>query len=147
MVLFDDFALQIGEGVHEFPSGGEDYEAYIINATKVALKTDARPSISDYTEVSGGTYVKQDFVNQDYTLADFIASFVADVLTWDQDAGAGPEDCYQVVLVLDGDQCFAFIDLTEDGGVTPLNLKVAPIILSFGAGTRVVLRSKIPANA
>lgn len=147
MVLFNDFALQVGQKIHDFPVGGEDYEAYIINDTKVAVETDATPQVGDYTEVSGGTYVKQDFANQDFTLTDEIASFVADVLVWAQDAGAGPTDCFQVLLVLDGGECFAFIDLTEDGGVTPLSLQAAPISLSFGSGTRVVLRSKIPANA
>ncbi|GAH33690.1 unnamed protein product, partial [marine sediment metagenome] len=83
--------------------------------------------------------------NQDFTLSGAIATFVADALAWAQDAGAGPEDCFQMILVLDGAQCFAFMDLTLDGGVTPLSLKAAPIGVNFGAGTRAILTSE--ANA
>jgi len=145
MVLFNDFARQIGLEIHNFVSGGEDYEAYIINNTKVAAATDATPDISDYTEVSGGTYAFKTLANQDFTLSGAIATFVADALLWAQDAGSGPEDCYQVVLVLDGAECFAFIDLTLDGGTTPLSLKAAPIGLNFGAGTDAIFTAE--ANA
>lgn len=145
MVLFNDFALQIGEYIHNFPSGGEDYEAYIIDNTKVAAATDASPDVSDYTEVSGGTYVKKTLANQDYTLVAAIATFVADAITWAQDAASGPIDCYQVLIVLDGAQCMAFIDLTLDGGVTPLSLKAAPIGINFGSGTNAIFTAE--ANA
>ena len=149
MVLFNDLALQIGEKIHEFPSGGEDYEAVIITNAKVAVATDASPILADYTEVSGGTYVKKALANQDFTLAAEIASFVADAIVWAQDAGAGPTDCYQVIIALDDGfhRCMAFIDLTEDGGTTPLSLQDAPIGLNFGSGTNVVFKAQIPANA
>ncbi len=149
MILFNDFAEQVGEKIHNFPSGGETYKAAIIDNAKVAVKTDADPVIGDYTEVSGGTYATKTHANQDYTLAAEIASFVVDVIVWAQDAANGPIDCYQVIIYLDGvaKNCVAFIDLTEDGGTTPLSLKAAPISLSFGSGTRVVFRAKIPANA
>lgn len=147
MTLFNDFALQIGELIHDFVSGGEDYEAIIINATKVAAATDANPVKSDYTEVSGGTYSSIALANQDFTLSGAIATFVADALAWAQDAGSGPTDCYQVLFYRDNgsEECFAFMDLTLDGGVTPLSLKAAPIGVNFGSGTRAIFTAE--ANA
>ena len=67
--LFDDFVLQLGEKIHDFPSGGEDYKMALINATKVAAATDADAKLADYTECSGGTYAAQALANQDFTLS------------------------------------------------------------------------------
>lgn len=146
MVLFNDFALQIGEKIHEFPSGGEDYNAMIINNTKVAAATDANPKKADYTEVSGGTYAEITLANQDFTLSGAIATFVADALSWAQDAGSGPTDCYQVLIYLDDGPDYnavAFIDLTLDGGTTPLSLQAAPIGVNFGSGTDAIFTSEV----
>ena len=143
MTVFNDVALQLGEKIHDFASGGEDYKAMIINATKVAAATDANAKKADYTEVSGGTYAEIALANQDFTLTGAIASFVADAINWAKDAASGPTDCYQVLIYLDDGPDYnavAFMDLTLDGGTTPLSLKDAAIGVNFGAGTDEILQ-------
>jgi len=148
-VLFNNVAKTIGDGDQDFQSGGEDYAVSLITNAVVAAATDADPELGDYTECSGGTYVKQALANQDNTLADEVSSFVADSVTFDQDAGSGPTDCYQAIVHIDDSpyKCVGFIDLTEDGGVTPLSLQDAPIVLNFGSGSRKLINVSIPANA
>lgn len=142
MTLFKDFIRQMsGVEGHEFQSGGEDYLVRIINATKVAHEDDATPEAGDYTEVSGGTYAEIQIANQDWDYLDGDAYFVGDDPVWAQD-GAGPTDCYQAIYFLDDNPypCIGYIDLTVDGGVTPLSLVDGPIGLVWGG---LVLPGKI----
>ena len=146
--LFDDFVLQLGEKIHDFPSGGEDYKMALINATKVAAATDADAKLADYTECSGGTYAAQALANQDFTLSADTATMVCDDITFDKDAGAGPVDCYQGLVYLDDGpdyNAIGFVELTVDAGTTPLSLQDAAIVLSVGAGTSKLF--EVEANA
>lgn len=146
MQLFNDVALQVGEKIHNFPSGGETYKAMIINNTKVAAATDANAKKADYTEVSGGTYAEIALANQDFTLSGAIATFIADAIEFAKDAASGPTDCYQLLIYLDDGPDYnavAFMDLTLDGGTTPLSLQDAAIGVNFGAGTGAILTAEV----
>jgi len=147
-VLFNDFAHGVLQGRYDFRSGGTDIEVMLITNAVVPLKTDTTPEKADYTECSGGTYSAQALANQDAVLAGTKANAVADDITFAQDAGAGPVDCYYAVAYDDDapDPCLWFWDLTKDGGTTPLSLRDAPIILNLGAGTRQLFYTSIPAN-
>jgi hypothetical protein len=146
--LFNDFALQLGEKIHQFPSGGENYKMALITNAKVAAATDADASLTDYTECSGGTYVAQALANQDFTLSGDTATMVCDDITFAKDAASGPTDCYQALVYLDdgpGYNGVGFVELTLDAGTTPLSLQDAAIVLSIGAGTSKLF--EVEANA
>lgn len=145
MQLFNDFALQMGEGDHDLPSGGEDYKAALITNAVVATAADAGPELADYTECSGGTYAAIALANQDFTLSGATATFIADAIEWAKDAVSGPTDCYQMIIYIDDGayRCFAFMDLTLDGGTTPLSLQDAAIGVNFGAGTGAILTAEV----
>ncbi len=148
IVLFNAFSNTFGTGVFNFASGGNDFDVRLITDAVVAAKTDAAPVKGDYTECSGGTYILQELANIDFTQVVTLSNFVADSVTFNQDAVSGPQDCYQALLV-DHDSPFegiGFWDLTTDGGVTPLSLRDAPIVLNFGTGTRRIFYASIPAN-
>lgn len=137
--LFNEFGLEIGNKAFQFPTGGDTFKCCIINATKVPAATDANPVKTDYTEVSGGTYVAQTLANQDYTRSGVRSTFVCDPITFAQDAASGPVDCYYALFYENSSgKCIGWVDLTADGGVTPLSLKAAAIGLNPGAGSNEV---------
>jgi hypothetical protein len=149
MTYFNDFLRQESSGLHTFQSGGGTYKVRIIDDTTRAAYDDATPVITDYTEVSGGTYAEQTLANQDVDENDEILYIIADSTTFAQDAGAGPTDCFQAIVYLDSGTkpCVAFIELTLDGGTTPLSLQDAPIVLNWGSGTTRLFKKLIEANA
>ena len=132
MTLFKDFIRQMKGGLHDF-DGGEDYKVTIINNTLVATEDDATPERADYTEVSGGGYAGIVIANDSWSYSDGIAYYVGDDPTWAQD-GSGPIDCYQAIISINSSpyQCVGFVDLTVDGGTTPLSLQDGPIKLGWG---------------
>lgn len=132
--FFKDFIRQMGgDAQHEFQSGGEDYKVAIINNTTVATEDDLTPELADYTVVSGGTYADQAIANQDWDYGDGESYWEGDDIVFDQDA-SGPTDCYQAIVYQDDNPypCLILIDLTPDGGVTPLSLQDGPIRLKWG---------------
>lgn len=146
MTLFKDFIRQVGGEAgggasHDFNSGGEDYVVFLITNAVVADEDDLTPEAADYTEVSGGGYASITIQNQDWEYLDGEAYYVGDDPVWAQD-GAGPTDCYQAILCIDDGSlpCIAYIDLTVDGGTTPLSLQDGPIGLVWGG---LVLPGKI----
>lgn len=151
-VLFNDFAHAVGQGRYDFRSGASDIEIILATNALVPVKTATTPERADYTECSGGTYVNQALANEDWVLGGIKAyqsDFTADDVTFAQDAGAGPVNCYYAIACDDNapSPCLWFWDLTPDAGVTPLSLRDAPIILNLGAGTRQLFYALIAANA
>lgn len=135
--LFDEFADQMGQKDQDFKSGGDVYKVLMITNGTVATAGDTTPTASDYTEVSGGTSYTaggETVANQDWDYASGSADFIGDDVGWVYDA-SGPTNCYQAIVNnTTADKCIMFIDLTTDGGTTPLSLQDGPIDIKFTNG-------------
>ena len=136
LTLFEEFKDQMGEALHDFQSGGETFKVGMITDAVVATAGDTTPVFGDYTEVSGTGYVAggEALANQDWSYSAGDAYFVADDVSWAYNA-AGPTDCFQAILYRStGGKAIGFIDLTADGGTTPLSLQDGPIVVAWGGG-------------
>ena len=136
MTLFEEFKDQMGEALHDFQSGGDTFKVGMITNAVVATAGDVTPVFGDYTEVSGTGYSAggEAVANQDWSYVAGIAYYIGDDISWAQN-GAGPVDCYQAILYRStGGKAIAFIDLTADGGSTPLSMQDGPIVVAWGGG-------------
>lgn len=135
--LFDEFWDQIGKKIHNFQTGGDVFKVAMITDAVVATAGDTTPVLGDYTEVSGTGYSAggETVANQDWSYAAREAWFIGDDISWAQN-GAGPTDCFQAIVYNsdEGDKAVAFLDLTDDGGTTPLSLQDGPIVVAWGGG-------------
>jgi len=134
MILFDEFKDMIGEAEMDFKSGGDAFKVAMITDAVVAIAGDTTPVFADYTEVSGTGYSAdgETVANQDWLYSGGIAYYIGDDISWAQN-GAGPEDCFQAILYHVGtDKAIGFIDLTDDGGTTPLSMRDGPIVIAWG---------------
>lgn len=135
--LFEEFKDQMGNKIHDFQSGGDTFKLAMITDAVVAAAGDTTPVLGDYTEVSGTGYSAggETLANQDWSYSAGDAYFVADDVSWAQN-GAGPTDCFQALVYNDdeGDKAIGFVDLTADGGTTPLSLQDGPIVVAWGGG-------------
>lgn len=135
LTLFEEFADQLGNAIHNFENGGNTFKVMLINNSTVATAGDTTPTKTDYTECSGSGYTAGgDTVdNQSYDEASGVATYDGDDVGWTQNA-SGPSDIYQAVLYNDtdaSDTCIGFIDMTTDGGTTPLDLADGDITIQF----------------
>jgi hypothetical protein len=110
--------------------------AIITNAT-VAAADDTTPTLSDYTEVSGTNYTAggETVGSKTFTEAAGVAKFDGADVGWTQHA-SGFVNGYQAILYNDTeatDAALGFMDLTADGGSTPVSLQAGDIDITWGA--------------
>lgn len=128
LTVFEEFALDIGSGVHDFTS--DTLNLALIDDTLAPTAADATPRWADYSanEVSGTGYTAGGaaLTGVTYTEADGVATLDdTGNVTWSQN-GAGPTDIYYAVLYNDdasNDEAICFIDMggpvsLVDGDVT-----------------------------
>ena len=128
LTVFEEFALDIGKGVHDFTS--DTLKLALIEDTSAPPAADATPAWGDYSanEVSGTGYTAggEELTGVTFTEADGVATLDdTGNVTWSQN-GAGPTDIYYAVLYNDdaaSDQAICFIDMggpvsLVDGDVT-----------------------------
>ena len=133
LTVFEEFAVDIGKGVHDFTS--DSLKLALIDDTLAPTAADATPTWSDYSanEVSGTGYTAggATLSGVTYTEADGVATLDdTGNVTWSQN-GAGPTDAYYAVLYNDdaaSDQAICFIDL--DG---PVSLQDGDISVTWNA--------------
>ncbi len=107
---------------------------------------DNLPNLSDYTEVSGGTYAAKALIAQATSRVAGLNQMTATPFTgankWDSDP-AGPTNIKTALLYVTATgECLAGWDLTPDNGSTPVSLAAGPINLNFGSGSGVVYRAQ-----
>lgn len=138
MTLFDDFKDYMGDATFDFQSGGDQFKVGMITDAVVATAADAAPEFADYTEVSGGTSYTaggEVVANQDWSYSAGDAYYIGDDTNWVYDA-SGPTNCYQAILYhVSSDKAICFVDLTPDGGSTPLSLQDGPILIAWGGAS------------
>jgi hypothetical protein len=128
LTVFEEFALDIGKGVHDFTS--DTLKLALIDDSLAPTAADATPAWGDYSanEVSGTGYTAggKELTGVTFTEASGVATLDdTGNVTWSQN-GAGPTDIYYAVLYNDdaaSDQAICFIDMggpvsLQDGDVT-----------------------------
>ncbi|RLB93607.1 MAG: hypothetical protein DRH26_03465 [Deltaproteobacteria bacterium] len=133
LVLFEEFALQIGQEKHNFPS--DTLKAGIVDATITPTAADATPTWGDYSanEVgTGGGYTANGMTlaGVAYSEAGGVATLDANDLALIQDA-SGFTDGFWLILYNDTnatDMAMGFVDL---GG--PVSEVAGPIDVAWNA--------------
>jgi hypothetical protein len=124
LTLFEEFALNIGDGTHDMD--GDTFKIALI--TTLPTAADATPALGDYTEVSGAGYTAGgETLTTTYTETGGTATFATNgaTITWTQN-GSGPTNIVAGLIYNDtaaGDPAVCFIDFTTDSGTTPVSLQ------------------------
>lgn len=133
---FNQTALALGNAGFNFAS--DTFATAFLSDTYASVDvTNPTPNISDYTEVTGGTYAAKNLINPTWTLAGTIATFDADNFEganeWARDPASGPTDIRTaIVYKVAGGDALGVMDLTTDG-TTPLSLQAAPIAIQWNS--------------
>lgn len=132
--VFEEFALFIGDGAHDLNS--DSFKAALI--TTLPVDTQTTPDLADFTEVTGGNYTAGgEALTTTYTEAAGVATFDSSANpSWTQ-SGTGPTDIKAALIYntthAGTNDAVAFIDMTTDGGTTPISLQDGDISITFNA--------------
>jgi len=137
LTLFEEFAKNIGDGSHDFDA--DSFKVMLISNTTVPTAALATPDSADFTEVSGTGYTAggEALTSPTYTEAAGVATFDdgAASVTWTQN-GAGPTNIYYAIVYntthAGTNDAIGFIDMTADGGTTPISLQSGDITITWG---------------
>lgn len=135
-VKFEEFSKSLGDGDHDL---GSDTFALIL-ITTLPTAADATPDRADYTECSaGGSYSTGGIVltGVTYTEAGGVSTFDSTLdLAWAQ-AASSPTNVVAGLLVNNthagSNDAIGFIDITVDGGSTPVSMVDNPINVTWNA--------------
>jgi len=141
LVVFDEFLETIGEKLVDLEN--DTIKVAFITTVPTASTADPRWGAGGSTDLSanevsgtnytaGGNTAASNSYNQTAGTATFDAS---DPATWLQNAG-GPTDIKTAIVYDDtdtGKRAIALIDMTTDGGTTPISLVDGDITISFNA--------------
>jgi len=134
VVAFEEFTLDVGNKVHNL---GSDTHKISLHSVLPATDT-ATPRYSDFSgnECSGTNYsATGETANITYAEAGGTATLtLGTAITWTAHA-SGPDDIKYALIYSDtasNDEAIATIDMTTDGGTTPLDLEDGDITISAG---------------
>lgn len=134
-LLFEEFSKNIADGSHDM-----DNDTFsLILITTLPLVADATPDRADYTEVTaGGGYSTGGIaLTTTYTEAAGTATFDSSTNpAWTAAAGS-PTNIVGALLVNDThagtNDAVGFVDMTTDGGATPISLVDGNITVTWNA--------------
>ena len=137
--LFNELSTQLLEGVHDL-NATDTVKVALINNTTVPTASTATPVLGDFTEVTGTNYTAGGETITSAAVSLVSGSqykFDGDNVSWTQNAG-GPTDIYYAVIYNDTDTggpdtAIGFIDMTTDGGTTPISLAAGNISINWNA--------------
>ena len=134
-VLFEEFSLQIS-GTIKLSTDG--FKVALIDDTLVAIASQATPELGDYTQVAGGN----GYTTDGESLAAKSWAEVGGVATFDDTGtpsvswtknGSGPTNIFQALVysvTATNKDCIGYIDMTSDGGTTPISLQAGDITIT-----------------
>ena len=131
LVVFEEFALNIGDGSHDLDS--DSFKCMLINNTTTPTAASATPDTADFTEVTGTGYTAGGAsLTTTYTEVGGVATFDSTANpSWTQN-GSGPTDIYWAIIYntthAGTNDAIAFIDM--DG---PVSLQDGDISITFNA--------------
>ena len=135
LTVFEEFRLFIGDGSHDLD--GDTFKIALITTLPVASAL--TPDLADFTEVTGTNYAAggEALATTTYTEVGGVAKFDSSAVpSWTQN-GAGPTDIKAALIYntthAGTNDAVAFIDMTTDGGTTPISLVDGDISITFNA--------------
>ena len=135
LVVFNEAKENIANGLIDL-SATTDFSCMLITTLPTAAAL--TPDTADFTEVSGTGYTAGGVaLATTWSEATGTVTFDSSVNpSWSQN-GAGPTNIVAALIYSEtavGEDAIAFVDMTTDGGSTPLSLQAGDITLTF-AGT------------
>jgi len=136
--LFDEFSLEVSSSTHNLAAAGDVIKVALITTLPVITQT--TPTLADFTEVTGTGYTAGGIdiqTGQSLTVVSGPTYKYDSSVNpaWSQD-GAGPTDIvaglgYNSTDV--SDKAVFFVDLTTDGGSTPVSLQAGNVSITWNA--------------
>ena len=138
VTLFDVDSLEVLSSTHNHASGGDDFKVALIDALPIASQT--TPTLSDFTEVTGSGYTAG---GESILTGQSVTNVSAATYKWDStdnpswtQNGSGPVDIIGALIYNDtdgSDKAAGFIDMTTDGGSTPISLQAGNVSITWNA--------------
>ena len=135
LLLFNEFSLQVSSGQQNLAAAGNVIEVALIDSLPVI--TQSTPTLADFTEVTGAGYAAIDIqTGQSLTVVSGPTYKYDSSVNpaWTQN-GSGPVDIVAGLLYNStvSDRGIAFIDMTVDGGSTPVSLVAGNVSITWNA--------------
>jgi hypothetical protein len=138
LTLFNEFSLEVLSGTHDLSNGGNDIKVALITVLPAANQ--GTPTLGDFTEVSGPGY-NAGGEEIDSGMAVTVVS--GSTYKWDSSVnpswtqnGSGPTNIIAALIYNDtdaSDKAIGFIDMTTDGGSTPVSLQAGNVSITWNA--------------
>lgn len=134
VVVFNEAKQNIANGLLDLPAG-TDFSCMLITTLPTAAQ--ATPDSADFTEVTGAGYTAGGVaLTTTWVESGGTVTFDSSVNpSWSQNA-SGPTNIVAALIYSEtavGEDALAFIDLTNDGGTTPISLQDGDITITFNA--------------
>lgn len=135
VTLFEEFRKTIGDGSHDLDN--DTFAIMLVNNTLVPTAAQATPDSADFTEVSGTNYSAGGIVvTATWIEVGGTATFATTSnAQWIQSATA-PSDIYYAIIYNQSHagttDAVGFIDMTPDGGTSPISLISGDITVNAG---------------
>jgi len=127
--LFDAFSQEIGDGTFDM-----DTDAFSLKLiTTLPVVTQTTPTLSDFTEVTnGGGYTTGGIaLTETWSRSGATTTFDDSVNpSWTAAAGS-PTNIVAALVVNASDNALGFVDMTTDGGSTPISLVAGDITVTW----------------
>lgn len=135
VTTFQEFRETIGDGTHDIDN--DVWKIALITNGVVPTAATATPALGDFTQVTGTNYTAGgETVTVTWTESGGTINFAITSASWTQHA-SGPTNIYYAIVYNDtattpADAAIAFIDMTDDGGTTPISLVDGDITINAG---------------
>jgi hypothetical protein len=138
LTLFDEFSLEVLSSTHNHAAGGNDFKVALITTLPTASQTS--PTLSDFTEVTGTGYAAG---GESILTGQSVTNVSGSTYKWDStdnpswtQNGSGPTNIIGALIYNDtdaSDKAVGFIDMTTDGGTTPISLQAGNVSITWNA--------------
>lgn len=136
--LFNEYSLELLSGTHNHASGGHTFKVALITTLPTASQT--TPTLSDFTQVTGTGYSAG---GESITTGQSVTNVSGSTYKWDStdnpswtQNGSGPTNIIAALIYNDTsatDKAVGFIDMTTDGGTTPISLQAGNVSITWNA--------------
>lgn len=137
LTLFNDFSQEVLSAEHDLATGGNSVKVALI--TTLPTAGTSPNDLSDFTEVSGGTSYVAGGAEINSGMA--VTSVSGSTYKWDSSVnpswtqdGAGPTNIIAALIYNTVSSTgIGFIDMTTDGGTTPISLQAGNVSITWNA--------------
>lgn len=138
LTLFNEFSAELLGGTHDLAASGNTIKVALITTLPTASQT--TPTLSDFTQVSGTGYTAG---GAEISSGMAVTNVSGSTYKWDSSVnpswtqnGAGPTNIIAALIYNDtdaSDKAIGFVDMTTDGGTTPISLQAGNVSITWNA--------------